>query len=134
MKSLLILLILLSTSAFAVDYQSELNDYAIVKEVAREIREELYQKNHDDVYTDIKTADSEFLAEYLSKNYPGYYEQILSDDQIEELEECVTARSCNLYAIFAESSYMGGYGTETHFVIIYKNEPVRVIKQRTYSE
>lgn len=120
MKNLFLSILLVFMAGPSFAKLSETEQMHIVKNIARELRHNLWQQGHLEVDSHEFLAKKEILDARLASQYNDYTEEPLDRDQIKRIYQCFHVKFCSLYMIDVWSEYMAGYGTETAFVMIHK--------------
>lgn len=133
MKSLLILIAFFSLSAQA-SRLPESRQLAIVQDIAKAERRELYRTGHTDVSSHVGKMDRTKLNVLIKENDRN--EQPLNRDEISQLYRCVNSpKNCSLYLISTMGTYMSGSGEGRTYVLLDPNNgKSELIRHVTYAE
>jgi hypothetical protein len=139
MKSLLLLSLFLVISSAQVsaapsdEFMSIEEQGKKIEDLARGIRRNYWVSGHEDVSSHEFFMTKEAIDEHIEGN--SYYEDALDTDEIEDLYKCHYSKSCELYQVSVSGSYWGGYGTSSHFILLYtKSGKSYEIEHITYAE
>lgn len=138
MKKLLISLFALTATQFGSQAQANSSaDERLerVQEIAKEIRQDHWRSGYEDVNSHIEVLSKDRLDNYVKKESNSEYESPLNSDEIADLYRCYHSTHCALFLIGVSSSYYGGYGQESHFILMSKKSMTyREIRHTVYSE
>ena len=135
MKVLLIIILAIATQTNAFASMTPTEELKYVKQVAKEIRRDLWIAGHEDVDSSEGKMTKSELDNYVKQEINSRYETPLDSEEISELYRCHYTSHCSLYIISANSSYYSGYGIENHFVLLNTDEAKHVaISHVVYAE
>ncbi|MDA8793232.1 hypothetical protein N9N67_08300 [Bacteriovoracaceae bacterium] len=96
---------------------SKAKENKILKNLAKEFRKTLKDKDHDYVTSNIVKVNNSVLFGFLD-NDQNRAEQKLDSEELLSLTVCQINFKCRVYAVDLSSEYWGGYGTETYWVML----------------
>lgn len=121
-KLILALAVFISAIIVAADipsdtYMSISEQEDLIVNIAKKLRRDHWVRGYEDVTSSDTFVSREWLDNYFSQ--PDMFTNFLNGDEIAEVEKCYGKENCELYYISVSSSYMGGYGIEGSFILLF---------------
>lgn len=139
MKNLIILsLAILPNMLFAQmseEFMTAAEQKAYVDKEAKEIRRQYYIAGHQYVNSSQHYQKKSDLDYYVKRETQSRYEEALDSEQISDLYRCYYSKTCEVYLVSLSSDFHGGYGQESHFILLNtKKGNHQEISHTVYSE
>ena len=131
MKFLILAALLITTHAMA--FISESEELAIVENIAKTERRNMWQNGYEDVDSGVSKPEKSQLDEIIKMNRE--FENPLSKQEISSLYQCFHIQSCALFLIDVSASMYGGYGNHYLWVLLStQTGKYRFIRHQVYAE
>ncbi len=114
--------LLLSVLTYAADIPSEnfmtlAEQETTISNIAKQMRRDHWVRGYEEVTSSDTFVTRVWLDNYLSQ--PGMFATFFDESEIEEIEKCYRKENCELYYVSVASTYMGGYGIEGSFILLF---------------